>query len=146
MAFSMPIFVYMFAVTPTKKTRQSFWSKLLQGSLTSIIFDSLLKVIHSSHPSHLHFYPLMSVMFSTLDCLPPSGGRLSVQSDTLDQTHSFWCQTFRVFLGDWGWRGTMQRIAVGGGVLQYLCSFWLMDLSLPLSEQLSEGRQSRSSL
>lgn len=28
----------------------------------------------------------------------------------------------------------------------YLDSFWLMDLSLPLSEQLSEGRQSRSSL
>lgn len=46
-------------------------------------------------------------------------------------------------------RGLLRHAGVchiGGGVLQYLNSFWLMDLSLPLSEQLSEGRQSRSSL
>lgn len=54
-----------------------------------------------------------------------------------------WSRCLRVCPGGcWG----MLESAIGGRVLLYLGSFWLMDLSLPLSEQLSEGRQSRSSL
>lgn len=86
--------------------------------------------------------PPVSALFSRLDFRSPSRGtdcHCRMTASWLVRFLSSWCL--------WVCPGVVEACwSLARGVLQYLSSFWLMDLSLPLSEQLSEGRQSRSSL